>query len=96
MLGQESPLEKSFGKWKLDILNLEDHQMRERESFWHSTVISARDQLIQTKWLHRVYFTPVTLVQMRRLSMATCTSCGGSPGTFIHGVGKPNYTVLLG
>lgn len=84
MLCQTSPLERSFGRWQRDIPQLEDHHIEELKSRWRSTVISARDQLIQTKWLHRVYLTPVRLFQMRRLSVDSCSRCGQGRGTLMH------------
>lgn len=68
MLQQESPIERSFVNWRRDIPELDNQHLKELKSCWRLTVISARDQLIQTKWLHRIYFTPVRLVQMRKLT----------------------------
>lgn len=58
--------------------------MEELTSSWRSTFISARDQLIQVKWLHRVYLTPTRLVRIHRLQVDTCTRCHMGRGTLIH------------
>lgn len=91
MFSQASPLEKSFKRWQQDVPELEDHLIEELKSSCRSPMISARDQLIQMKWLHRVYFTPVRLVQMRRLSSDICSRCGQSRGILIHMVGNAQY-----
>ncbi|XP_044146986.1 inner ear-specific collagen-like [Bufo gargarizans] len=56
-----SPLSKSLARWKVDIPQLEDKHEKELVHTWRHSVISARDQLIQAKWLHRTYLTPVRL-----------------------------------
>lgn len=84
MLCQESPLDMSFQKWQDDIPSLAQHHIRELKSSWRTSVISARDRLIQAKWLHRTYFTPVRLFRMGKLCSDMCSRCGVERGTLIH------------
>lgn len=40
--------------------------------------------MIQVKWLHRIYLTPLRLFQMHRLPSAVCSRCGQGQGTLMH------------
>lgn len=48
------------------------------------TVISARDKLIQLRYLHRIYFTPKILFLMRKRTSPTCQKCDTVQGDFLH------------
>lgn len=49
-----------------------------------STVISARDKLIQLRYLHQMYYTPSRLYKMGRRADPICHKCLVAEGTFMH------------
>lgn len=48
------------------------------------THISARDKLIQLRYLHQMYYTPHRLYKMGRRDNPTCHKCLAADGTFMH------------
>lgn len=48
------------------------------------TVISARDKLIQLRYLHQMYYTPLRLYKMGRKEDPICHKCLRAEGSFIH------------
>lgn len=49
-----------WDKWRADIPSLDRETWEECFNNSSQLVISSRDKLIQTKFLHRIYFTPQT------------------------------------
>lgn len=42
------------------------------------------DRMIQLRYLHQMYYTPVRLLRMRKRYVMTCHKCLGDEGTFLH------------
>lgn len=85
LIHKESPkMEALWNKWKTDFPELDREAWEECFEDSSKLVISSRDKLIQTKFLHRVYYTPQRLHGMFPLRSPNCPRCQSIDGTFLH------------
>ncbi|XP_072012556.1 peroxisomal membrane protein PEX14 isoform X1 [Engystomops pustulosus] len=78
------PFDRARERWRQDIPDLSDDDWREVELSYFTSVVSARDFLIQSKFLHRVYFTPARLFRMGAMPNDLCFRCQAEVGSFLH------------
>lgn len=73
LLGKELPKEKKIReKWTNIIPELTEEQWGEVLTSYTPKVISARDKMIQLRYLHQMYYTPLRLCKMGRRDGPTC------------------------
>ncbi|OCT97342.1 hypothetical protein XELAEV_18009571mg [Xenopus laevis] len=80
---EKRPL-KCFQKCVRDIANLDEESWELIMRHMLATTISARDKLIQLKFMHRSKLTPVRLHHMDPTRDQNCTRGCGHPGTWFH------------
>lgn len=71
-------------KWEMEVPDLqgEDWDDLWNQPFKH--LVSARDRLIQFKFLHRSYYTPARLAKIYGNTSAECWRCSASPANAEH------------
>lgn len=76
LLKTDSPkVEKLWALWKADIPTLDREHWDDALEQNSKLVISSKDKLIQTKLLHRVYYTPVRLHKLFPDRDPHCSRC---------------------
>lgn len=86
MLGQHrsTRLQALKKHWLADIPDLSDENWEELLNTYYVTAISARDRIIQLSIFHRIYYTPMRLFRMRKLSSPICHKCHKNTGDLLH------------
>lgn len=77
-------IEKLWSLWKEDVPSLDREDWEDSLERSPKLVISSRDNLIQTKLLHRVYYRPVRLHKMYLDRDSFCSRCRTQLGTLMH------------
>lgn len=85
LLMVDSPkVEKLFEYWQKDIPSLDGEDWGDCLEQVPKLVISSKDNLIQVKFLHRVYYTPARLHRIFPDRDPVCHSCKVRPGSYLH------------
>lgn len=85
LLPREIPkMDRLWNAWKSDIPTLDREDWEACLEHGPKLVISAGDKLTQTKFLHRVYFTPAILSKIYPDRDPHCPRCQTQIGTYLH------------
>lgn len=85
LLAPSSPgLDRVALQWKTDIPSLTEETWQGVLDTTMSSMISARDKMLQFNYLHRIYYTPKRLHKMGRRDSPECTRCKAEVGDFFH------------
>lgn len=85
LLESDSPkMNAHWGKWQADIPGLDRETWEECFEDGSKLVISSRDKLLQTKFMHRVYYTPQRLHQIYPDRSPNCPRCQSPDSTYMH------------
>lgn len=79
-----SKMDSSWEAWKEDIPSLDRENWEDCFESSSKLVISSRDKLIQTKFLHRVYYNPQRLQRFYSQRYPVCVCCHSATGTYFH------------
>lgn len=71
-------------KWQADIPSLDRETWEECFEDNSKLVISSRDKLLQTKFMHRIYYTPQRLHKIYPHRSQSCPRCQSPDSTYIH------------
>lgn len=77
-------MDKLWDMWKIDIPASDRENWADCLEQGPKLVISSGDKLIQIKFLHRVYFTPVCLSRIYPDRNPHCPRCRTQLGTYLH------------
>lgn len=85
LLSSSTPrVERVAAQWRLDIPSLGEETWLEVLDTMVTSMISARDKLLQFNYLHRIYYTPEGLHKMGRRESPECPRCNAEVGSFFH------------
>lgn len=85
LLKVDSPkMEALWEKWRVDIPSLDRETWEDCLENRSKLVISSRDKLIQTEFLHRIYYMPQRLHKIYPQCSQNCPWCKSSDSTYIH------------
>lgn len=87
------PLQQLRTKWEQELQELDEEEWREALASPREVAIS---KLVQLKVLHRIYYTGHTLVKMGYKENASCRRNCSQEDTFLHIVGLPTDSDILG
>lgn len=85
LLSEEShKMDKLWKKWRADTPTLDKDDWEDCFEESSRLVISSRDKLIQTKLLHRLYYTPQRLQRIYPRQSASCPLCQTTFVMYFH------------
>lgn len=70
--------------WQADISDITTENCQEVFSSYSYMVILARDNMIQLRYLHRMYYTLQLLFRMYKRDTPICHKCSTHSGDFLH------------
>lgn len=85
LLETDSPkMHSLWAKWQADIPSLNRETWEECFEDGSKLMVSSRDRLLHTKFLHRVYYTPQRLHQIYPNRSPNCNRCQSPDSTYLH------------
>lgn len=85
LLGGDSPkINALWGQWQDDIPNLDRETWEVCFEEGSRLMVSSRDKLLQTKCMHRIYYTPQRLHRIYPHRSPNCPRCQSPDSTYIH------------